>query len=160
MTTTSLPASNASDQKNSARTTKSFTRHLPTIARALMGFFFLMSGIVGLMGLTPPSPPSLPEAAIAFNTGLVKTGYMMPLIFGTQAVVGSLLLVNRFVPLALALIAPFFVNSFAFHVFLVPSGLGIVIFLLALELYLVWTCRETYRPMLTMRVTPNARPVS
>ena len=53
----------------------------------------------------------------------MKTGYMMPLIFGTQLIVGALLLSNRFVPLALALIAPVIVNIVAFHAFsLHPQG--------------------------------------
>ena len=60
------------------------------------------------------------EGAIAFFGGLMKTGYMMPLIFGTQVLVGALLLSNRFVPLALALIAPVIVNIVAFHAFLAP----------------------------------------
>ena len=86
---------------------------------------------------------------------LMKTGYMMPLIFGTQLIVGVLLLANRFVPLALALIAPFLVNALAFHLFLEPSGRPIVLAFLALEIYLAWVYRRAFRPMLAMRVTPG-----
>ena len=141
-----------------ATTTKpqAVTRHLPTIARVLMGLLFFISGVAGLLHLTPPPPANLPTAAIAFDAAMAGTGYMMPLIFGTQAIVGAQLLSNRFVPLALALFAPFLVNSLAFHFFLVPSGLGIVIFALMLEFYLAWCYRSAFRPMLAMRVTPNA----
>jgi len=86
----------------------------------------------------------------------MKTGYMMPLIFGTQLIVGALLLANRFVPLALALIAPFLVNALAFHLFLEPSGRPVVLAFLALEIYLAWAYRKAYCPMLAMRVTPGA----
>jgi hypothetical protein len=79
---------------------------------------------------------------------------MMHLIGGTQAIVGALLLANRFVPLALALIAPFLVNSIAFHTFLEPSGRPMAIIFSALELYLVWKYRAAFRPMLAARVTP------
>lgn len=140
-----------------AAKSNSFTRHFPTIARVLLGFFMFAFGVTGLLNLTPASPPTIPEAAIAFNTGLMKTGYMMPLIFGTQAVVGTLLLTNRFVPLALALLAPFIVNSAAFHVFLVPDGMPIVVIMVALELFLAWSYREAFRPMLAMRVTPSSK---
>ncbi|MEP6872477.1 MAG: DoxX family protein, partial [Anaerolineaceae bacterium] len=74
---------------------------------------------------------------------------------GTQLIVGVLLLANRFVPLALALIAPFLVNALAFHLFLEPSGRPIVLAFLVVEIYLAWAYRKAFRPMLAMRVTPG-----
>ena len=135
---------------------KSFARHLPTAARVLMGLLFFVSGLNGLLNFLPQPSTPLPEGAVAFAGALMKTGYMMPLIFGTQLIVGALLLVNRFVPLALALLAPFIVNSLAFHVVLEPSGRPIVVTVLALELYLAWAYRKAYGSMLAMRVTPGA----
>ena len=75
---------------------------------------------------------------------------------GTQLIVAVLLLLNLFVPLALAIIAPIIVNIIAFHVFLEPSGIGSGIVVLVLELYLVWMYRRAYRPMLAMRTTPGS----
>jgi len=135
---------------------KSFTRYLPAAARILMGLPFFAGGLAGLLNLTPQPSTPLPEGAAAFAGALMKTGYMMPLIFWTQLVVGALLLVNRFVALALALIAPFIVNSVAFHVFLERSGLPIALAFLAVEIYLAWAYRRAYRSMLAMRVTPGA----
>jgi hypothetical protein len=68
--------------------------------------------------------------------------------------VGVLLLSNRFVPLALALIAPVLVNIVAFHAFLAPKAIlpGAVLF--ALGVYLAWTYRAAYRTMLVSRTTP------
>ena len=148
-----------SDENSVVRRSKPklWTRFFPTVARSLLGIMLLAFGISGLLNLIPPPPTPLPEAAVAFNTGMMKSGYMFPLIFGTQFVVGALLLSNRFVPLALALLAPFLVNSLAFHIFLVPAGLGMVLFLLALELYLAWSHREAFRPMLALRTHPHAR---
>jgi uncharacterized membrane protein YphA (DoxX/SURF4 family) len=135
---------------------KSLARHLPTAARIVMGLPFFVSGLNGFLGFLPQPSPVLPEGATAFAGALVKTGYMMPLIFGTQLIVGALLLANRFVPLALALIAPFIVNAVAFHVFLEPSGRPIALAFLALEIYLAWAYRKAFGPMLAMRVTPGA----
>jgi uncharacterized membrane protein YphA (DoxX/SURF4 family) len=134
---------------------KSFTRYFPAVARIVMGLPFLASGLAGLLNLTPPPPPTLAEGAAAFAAALLKAGYMMPLIFLTQLIVGALLVANRFVPLAIALIAPFIVNALAFHVFLERTGLPIVLAFLALEVYLAWTYRKAYRSMLAMRVTPG-----
>jgi uncharacterized membrane protein YphA (DoxX/SURF4 family) len=125
-------------------------RYLPAAGRILMGALFLSSGLFGLLA-APQATPGLPEGAIAFTDSLMKTGYMLPLISGTQAVVGALLLVNRFVPLALALLAPVVVNIVVFHLFLEPHGLGLAIVVAALEIYLAGVYRETYRPMLALR---------
>ena len=86
---------------------------------------------------------------------LMNTGYMLRLIFGTQFIVGALLLANRFVPLALALLAPFVVNSVAFHAVLEHSGLPIALIVLALEVYLAWTYRKAYRSMLALKTVPG-----
>jgi putative oxidoreductase len=101
--------------------------------------------------IPPPSTP-LPEGAMAFLGALVQSGYLMQLIAVTHLQVGALLVLNRFVPLALVLFAPFIVNSLAFHVFLERSGLPMAIVFLALELYLAWVYRHAYRLMLVARV--------
>jgi hypothetical protein len=80
---------------------------------------------------------------------------MLPLLAVTQTIVGGLLLLNRFVPLALALIAPVIVNIVAFHVFLEPTGIVIAFVVLALEIYLAWAYRAAFRSMLASRATPD-----
>ena len=135
---------------------KSFTRYLPTIARIFMGLLFFVFGLNGFLQFIPQPKEAMPEGAMAFAGALMKTGYMFPMISGTQVLVGALLLVNRFVPLALILIAPVIVNIEAFHIFLAPSGMGVVIaaVVLVLELYLAWAYRQSYHSMLAARSTP------
>lgn len=132
------------------RAAQTIVRCLPAAGRILLGALFLFSGLFGLLA-TPPATPGLPEGAIAFNDALIRTGYMVPLISGTEAIVGALLLTNRFVPLALALLAPVVVNILAFHLFLEPGGLGIALVVVALAISLTWQNRDAYRPMLAMR---------
>jgi hypothetical protein len=133
---------------------KSFTRHFPVIARILLGLPLVIFGLNAFLNFIPQPTTPLPEGAAAFAGALVKTGYMMQLIGTTQLIVGVFLLVNRFVPLALALFAPFIVNSIAFHLCLEHTGLPMAAVFLALELYLVWAYRQAYRSMLAARVTP------
>lgn len=134
---------------------KSFTRFFPAIARVLMGLPLLVFGLNGFLNFIPPPSTPLPEGAMAFAGALVNTGYMMQLIGLTHLIVGALLLTNRFVPLALALFAPFIVNSIAFHIFLEHSGLVMAGIFLLLELYLAWVYRHAFSPMLSARVTPS-----
>ena len=131
--------------------TNAFTRHLPTLARILLGLPLIVFGLNGFFNFIPPPTTPLPEKAAAFAGALANTGYMMQLIGATQLIVGLLLGLNRFVPLALALFAPFIVNSIAFHLRLEHSGLPMATVFLVLEVYLAWAYRNTYRPMLAMR---------
>jgi len=134
---------------------KSFARHLPTIARILMGLIFLVFGLNGFLHFIPQPKKPMPEGAMAFAGALMKAGYMFPMVMGTQFLVGVLLLLNRFVPLALALLAPVIVNIVAFHLFLEPSGLPLALVVLVLELYLAWAYRNAYRSMLTANARPD-----
>jgi uncharacterized membrane protein YphA (DoxX/SURF4 family) len=132
---------------------KSFARHLPTIARILMGIIFFVFGLNGFLNFLP-QPKTIPEGAAAFAGAMMNTGYLFHLVAGTQVLVGVLLLINRFVPLALALIAPVIVNIIGFHLYLDPSGIGPGTVVLILEIYLAWKYRNAFRPMLAARATP------
>jgi len=95
------------------------------------------------------------EGAKAFSTALAQTGYMMPMIGLVLSVSGALLVINRFVPLALLLLAPFFVNSLLFHGFLEHSGLVPAGIFTALELALAWAYRGTFCAVLRARNAPG-----
>ena len=74
---------------------------------------------------------------------------MLPLVGVTEITAGSLLLVGRFLPLALVLIAPVIVNMVLFHVFLdLPGGVPAFV-IAALELYLIWCYRRAYAALFT-----------
>ena len=134
-----------------------FTRYLPATARILMGLMFLVFGLNGFLHFIPQPKEAMPPAVTSFMGGLMGTHYMFPLIFGTQALVGALLLLNCFVPLALAFIAPVIVNIICFHTFLMPSTIGPGIVVLVLELYLAWSYRKYFSPMLACRTSPAGR---
>ncbi len=131
---------------------KSFTRFFPAIARFLLGLPLVVFGLNSFLNFIKPPPDLvLPAKALQFSTALMDSGYMMPLIGTTLLVSGVLLVVNRFVPLALVLLAPFFLNSVLFHFFLESSGLPMALVFTALELYLAWAYRAAYRPLFVSR---------
>jgi uncharacterized membrane protein YphA (DoxX/SURF4 family) len=131
---------------------RALARHAVTGARVLLGLVFFTFGLDGFLHFVPqPDPSAMPPDSLAFAGALMATGYMFPLIKGTEVLVGALLLANRFVPLALVLLAPVLVNIILFHAFLAPSGTGMPIVLVALQLFLAWTHRRAYRPLLTAR---------
>lgn len=148
---TTVPADDANKNKRSA-----VARYLPVAARILLGLIFFVSGLNGFVKFIPQPKTPMPEGAVAFAGALMKTGYMMQLLAGTQLIAGALLLLNRFVPLALALLAPVILNIVLFHIFLAPSGLILACVVLVLELYLAWAYRRSFASMLAMRATPGA----
>ena len=127
------------------------SRRSNAIARLVLGAPLIAFGLNGLLDFIPPPAAPLPQGAATFLGALAETGYMMELIALTQLAVGILLVANRFVPFALVLLAPFLVQSIAFHAFLERSGLPMAIALLALELYLAWAYRNAYRGILEPR---------
>lgn len=135
--------------------TRPAVRHVTTAARVLFGLTFLVFGLNGFFHFLPQGSPP-PAGAMAFVIALLKTGYMFPLIKGIEVAAGVLLLSNRFVPLALTLLAPIIVNIVAFHTLLAPSGAAVAGVVLALELYLAWAYRAAFLPMLAARTQPSA----
>lgn len=110
---------------------------MATVARILLGLIFFVFGLNGFLNFIP-QPEELPEKLQAFTTGLMSAGYLFPLVKGTEVICGSLLLANRFVPLALVVLAPIIVNITGVHIFLAPSGLVMALLICVLEAYLAF----------------------
>jgi len=91
-----------------------------TIARVLLGLLFATFGLNGFLNFIHMPPPT--GLAGQFFGVLFASHYLVP-IFALQLVAGALLLANRFVPLALALLAPVIVNILLFHCLMAPEGL-------------------------------------
>jgi hypothetical protein len=99
---------------------------LSVIARFLIGLAFLVFGLNGLLHFLP-QPPMPPGAARNYVEALSATAYLM-VVSGIQVLTAVLFLINRFVPLALTLIAPVIVNILMFHLFMEPPSIGPGIF--------------------------------
>ena len=123
-------------------------------ARVVLGFMFFVFGLIGLFNLIPPPETGVPAGAMAFGAALQKTGYMFQLIKGTEVVGGALLLSNRFVPLALVVLAPVVLNIFLFHLFLTPGEIGMASLVVALEAALAWAYRAHYRSLWVAASSP------
>lgn len=128
------------------------------IARLIFGVIFLAAGLAGLLNLAPP-PADMPENMKTYMAGMMVTQYFFPLLKGTEAVCGLLILSGRLVPLALIVLAPIVLNIFLVHAFMEPSGLVTASVLVALEIYLSFFSRE-YSPaiksLFRVRATSSA----
>jgi uncharacterized membrane protein YphA (DoxX/SURF4 family) len=128
----------------------------PRIARTLLGLVFFVFGLNGFFHFLPQPPP--PASALHFLE-LMTGSYLFALVKATEVTVGALLLSNRFVPLALTVLAPITVNIVMFHATLeAPSTLAMPLVLVGVQLYLAWTYRVAYAGLLEARA-PQATSV-
>src|SRR5882672_7591430 len=90
------------------------------IARLLLGLIFVVFGLNGFLNFINMGP--LPSGLAGQFIGALAQSHYFQFVAAIQVVGGALLLVNRFVPLALLLLGPVIVNIISYHVFLNPSG--------------------------------------
>lgn len=112
------------------------------IPRILLGLAFGVLPLLAIFHLAPNQP--MPPEALAFVGALMKSGYMMPLVWSTEIVAGVLILVGVFIPFALVLLAPVLLNILLFHMFLAPSGNVLAIILCILAAVLAWQHRRAF----------------
>lgn len=117
-------------------------------ARVLLGLVFLGFGLNGLLHVFPLPPAQ--GAAEVFINGLTASQYFFPLLFAIYVLTGTSLLIGRFVPLALTVLAPVIVNVALMHLF-VPSSraeIALAALVTVLEIFLAWSYRAAFRPLL------------
>ena len=91
------------------------------IARVLLAVMFLVFGLNGFFHFLPQGP--MPSGLAGQFFGVLMASHYYVAIFLVQVVSGALFLANRYVPLALVLIAPVIVNILLYHVLMNPGGI-------------------------------------
>jgi putative oxidoreductase len=118
------------------------------VARILLGLVFLVFGLNGFLNfMHAPLPPGMAGIFL----GALVASHFVYFVSAAQVIAGALLLVNRFVPLALALLAPVLYNILAFHITMQPSGLLPGVICSILWLILVWRLRDYFAPLLVQK---------
>ena len=96
-----------------------------------------------------------PEAAHLFNAlrfsghGDAPTGhgYIMNLVGATEVVVGLLLVLKKWVPLALVMLVPISVNIVAFHLMVNLPHIGPAILVALVNAYLIYLNWGSFKPL-------------
>jgi len=120
-----------------------------TIARILLGLIFIVAGGSDFF---VSNPPPVPGPAGAFNDLFFKSHWVL-FIGAAQFVLGAFLISNRFVPVALIMLAAFLYNSFAFHITMLPSALFAPIIASVLWLLVAWKYRRLFAPIFAAKPT-------
>jgi putative oxidoreductase len=117
------------------------------IVRILLGLTFVVFGSNFFLNFIPMPPPP-PGLAGDYFKVFAASGYMY-VVGALQLLSGLLLLIGRFVPLALTILAAMIFNIWTFHILMDPKGLfPMAIIAVVLELFLVWSYRDRFAGIL------------
>jgi hypothetical protein len=117
------------------------------IARILLGLLF---GFAGIAGFVSGSPPPQPGIAGVVNNALYDSHWMWFIAF-VQLLIAISFLTNRFVPVALIMLAAFLYNSFAYHLLTSPALLPIWFVVTVLWLIVALRYRGLFAPIFEAR---------
>ena len=124
-------------------------RTLTAISRYMAGVIFLVFGLNGFLNFIHLPPPG--GIAAQFMGALYASHYLW-VIFALQVIAGVLLMVNRYLPLAVAVLAPIIVNILSFHILMAPSGLPLALFVAALWAVIFVDVRAAFAGLFSPRL--------
>jgi putative oxidoreductase len=119
------------------------------IARFFLGLIFLTFGLNGFLHFLPAS---LPSGTAGQFVGALFVSHYLVVVFLLQLVAAVLLLINRYVPLALALLAPVIVNILLFHLLMALNGLPLALVVTVLWIVVFLNVRSAFAGLLQQRV--------
>ena len=115
------------------------------ITRIVLGILLVVFGSNKFLTFLP-----MPEAtgdAADFMNSLASTGYIFPLVGVLEVFIGAMLLLKKWVPFVILLLAPISVNILLFHLFLDIPGLSVALLVAILNGVLIYKYWKLYRPL-------------
>ena len=100
------------------------------VARLLLGLIFVVFGLNGFLNFINMGP--MPSGLAGQFIAALAQSHHFWVVAALQVAGGALLLVNRFVPLALVLLGPVIVNIILYHALMHPSGSALAIIVVIL----------------------------
>ena len=111
---------------------------------------FLALLFIGLGALSFKAPPPVPGMAGEFDDLLYRS-HWGEIVGVAQIFLGILLLINRYVPVALIILAAFLYNSVAYHLTTSPQFLAVPLVCAALGVFVGWPYRRAFAQLFTAR---------
>jgi uncharacterized membrane protein YphA (DoxX/SURF4 family) len=122
-------------------------------ARIMLGLLFLVFGLNHLFNNFLHLPMLGGDAGVMMTLMFVHKWFVLYGLIETVA--GLMLVVGRWVPLGLTLLAGIIVNITLFHATLAPAGLKEAIFAGLLELILVYAYRASFAGIFAPKADPS-----
>ena len=119
------------------------------IARILLALPFLIYGLNDFFHFLP-MPPIPGDAGVL--VGILYTHGWLIFHGLLYVIAGVLLLVGRYVPVALVILGPIIVNILVFHLTLLPSGIGPGLVCAVFEIFLIYAYWPAFRGIFTPKM--------
>lgn len=124
-------------------------------SRVLLGLVFFLSGLNIVLQLK--AMPTLPGDPGTYNA-LLETHGVMKFVGVLMTIAGLLLLVGRYVPIALVILGPILVNILLFHFLIMHGGAAAGLVFTVLEVFLIFVYRESFAGL--FKASPTVLPLS
>jgi putative oxidoreductase len=119
------------------------------ISRILLGLIFLFFGSNAFLHFLP-MPTLPPTPAGQFLSAIFASHYVF-VISGLQVIGAVLLLVNRYMPLALTILGPIIVNIIFYHVLMDTVGVPLALVVAILWFVLFYRYRQNFSGLFVQR---------
>jgi uncharacterized membrane protein YphA (DoxX/SURF4 family) len=132
-------------------------RRATTVVRVITGLLLVPTGVSKLAGT--PQRDQWGDGGWQLITALRETDYLWQAMGVMELLIAAALISGRFVPLAVAALAPLAVNLIGFHTIVdrtLNAAVPPAILVVAGTAYLLWTYRRTYAPLLQARTPAPA----
>jgi uncharacterized membrane protein YphA (DoxX/SURF4 family) len=123
------------------------------IARLSLGLICVVFGLNGFLEFSQHGTYADRLSGTVYWCAFLSHYYWA--VAAVQIISGVLLLVNRFVPLALVLLGPVIVNILLFHLFLSPAGIGLAIVATILWFIVFYGHRQYFAKIFVQRAAAN-----
>src|SRR5262245_18643356 len=124
-------------------------RVLTLVARLLLGLLFLVFGLNAFLNFLNMGP--MPSGLAGQFMGALYLSHYIWVVAALQVIGGVLLLVGRYVPLALVLLGPVIVNILLYHLFLSLAGIPLAIVVAILWFIVFYAYRLNFAGLFVQR---------
>lgn len=113
----------------------------------LAGLMFINAGLDKFFHYMPV-PQDLPEKMLKVMAAFTEIGWLMPLVGAAEVLGGLLLIFPRTRALGAIILVPILTGILLANISMAPSGLPIVLILIAIVLWVIIENKEKYLPLL------------
>lgn len=113
----------------------------------LTGLMFINAGLDKFLHYIP-MPKEMPEKMVKAGKAFMEIGWLMPLVGAAEILGGLLLIFGRTRALGAIIIVPVLTGILLANISMAPSGLPIVLALIAIILWVIIDNRGKYLPMI------------
>jgi uncharacterized membrane protein YphA (DoxX/SURF4 family) len=113
----------------------------------LTGLLFINAGLDKFFHYMPV-PKDVPEKMAKTVAAFMEIGWLMPLVGAMEVMGGLLLIFPRTRPLGAIVLVPLLTGILLANINMAPSGLPIVLALIAIIIWVIIDNREKYLPMI------------